>query len=71
MIICSCANINDRKVKQALSAGARTLSDVQAQLGVSMGCGSCRDAVQDEISRFYAAKSEASSFYPNDLAPTA
>lgn len=71
MIICSCANVNDGKVKKALAAGARTLRDVQAELGVSMGCGSCRDAVQDEISRFYAGKNQAAPFYPKDLAPSA
>jgi|JI10StandDraft_1071094.scaffolds.fasta_scaffold1209885_2 bacterioferritin-associated ferredoxin len=71
MIICSCANINDRKVKNALSSGARTLSDVQAELGVAMGCGSCRDAVQDEISKFYGSAGSTPRAYNGDLAPTA
>ncbi len=71
MIICSCANINDRKVKQALANGARTLSDVQAELGVAMGCGSCRDAVQDEISRHYGAATGGAPSYGGELAPSA
>lgn len=50
MIVCSCANVNDRKVKEALYGGARTLSDLQTELGVAMGCGRCREAVCDEIS---------------------
>lgn len=54
MILCSCANINDRKVREALAAGARTLADVQVELGVAMGCGRCRDAVTDEIARHFA-----------------
>jgi len=71
MIICLCANINDRKVKQALCSGARTLSDVQAELGAAMGCGSCRDAVQDEISKFYGSAVSGSADYSGELAPSA
>lgn len=51
MILCSCANINERKVRDALAQGARTLADVQAQLGVAMACGRCREAVANEIRR--------------------
>ncbi|MFZ5627919.1 MAG: (2Fe-2S)-binding protein [Spirochaetota bacterium] len=50
MIVCSCANVNDRKVKEALHRGARTLSDLQTAVGVAMGCGRCREAVCEEIS---------------------
>lgn len=51
MILCSCANINERKVRDALAQGARTLADIQAELGAAMACGRCRDAVVGEISR--------------------
>ncbi|GAB4424338.1 MAG: hypothetical protein OHK0011_04920 [Turneriella sp.] len=51
MIVCSCANVNDRKVKEALERGARTLSDLQTELGVAMGCGRCRETVCEEISK--------------------
>lgn len=70
MIICSCANINDRKVREALAGGARTLADVQNQLGAAMGCGTCRDAVNEEIARFYNANVARPAYYPSDLAPT-
>jgi bacterioferritin-associated ferredoxin len=51
MILCSCVNVNDRKVKEALERGARTLSDLQTALDVAMGCGRCREAVCEEISK--------------------
>lgn len=49
MIVCSCANVNDRKLKEALRKGARTLADLQTEVGVAMGCGRCRNAVCEEI----------------------
>jgi bacterioferritin-associated ferredoxin len=69
VIICSCANINDRKVREAMSRGARTLADIQVELGAGMGCGTCRDAVNEEISKFYGAIAQEPGFYPETLAP--
>lgn len=69
MIICCCANINDRQVRDALASGARTLADVQVELGAAMGCGRCREAVNEEIAKFCGANTAAGSFYP-DLAPS-
>lgn len=68
MIICCCANINDRQVRETLASGARTLADVQVNLGAAMGCGRCREAVNEEISKFHGAAAGAGSFYPADLA---
>lgn len=66
MIICSCANVNDRRVREALAGGARTLADLQVELGVAMGCGRCRDAVCEEISR-YSGSSPAVSVYSGQV----
>lgn len=62
MILCSCANVNDRKVREALQSGARTLADVQQELGVAMGCGRCREAVCEEISRHCGAISTDATY---------
>ncbi|MBN8222777.1 MAG: (2Fe-2S)-binding protein [Spirochaetes bacterium] len=70
MIVCCCANINDRQVKEALAEGARTLADVQVKLGAAMGCGRCRDAVNEEISKFCGATA-GGAFFPADLAHNA
>ncbi|MBX3721377.1 MAG: (2Fe-2S)-binding protein [Turneriella sp.] len=68
MIICCCANINDRQVREALTGGARTLADVQVNLGAAMGCGRCREAVNEEIAKFHGSGAGLGGFYPSDLA---
>ena len=70
MIICCCANINDRQVREALSGGARTLADVQVKTGAAMGCGRCKEAVLEEIARFQPDMAAKRPFVPSDLAPT-
>jgi bacterioferritin-associated ferredoxin len=71
MIVCCCANVNDRQVKEALNTGARTLADVQVKLGAAMGCGRCREAVNDEIAKFCGSVADTGSFIPSELVPTA
>jgi len=69
MIICSCANINDKQVKNALAAGARTLADLQQNLGVTMQCGQCRESVIEEIARFHAATDSVPVFPQGAFVP--
>ncbi|HRP70651.1 MAG TPA: (2Fe-2S)-binding protein [Turneriella sp.] len=69
MIICSCARVNDKQIRHALAHGSRTIADLQNKLGVSMHCGKCREAVQEEITKFYGA-SEPPHYFPSQLAPT-
>lgn len=71
MIICCCANINDRQVREALAGGARTVADIQVKTGAAMGCGRCKEAVVEEIARFHPQGNEKHPFLPKDLAPTA
>ncbi|MBS0619219.1 MAG: (2Fe-2S)-binding protein [Spirochaetes bacterium] len=69
MIICSCANVNDKQVKNALASGARTLADLQQNLGVTMQCGRCREAVFEEIARFHGAADTVPVYPQGTLAP--
>lgn len=43
MFVCICNAITDHQIKETVSAGASTLSDLQAQLGVATCCGCCKD----------------------------
>ena len=49
MFICVCNAITERQVQEAVSAGAQSLSDLQAQLGVGGCCGCCRDTAVDYL----------------------
>jgi bacterioferritin-associated ferredoxin len=62
MIVCSCANVNDRKIQEALERGVRTLSDLQTALDVAMACGRCREAVCEEISQYCARADTGATF---------
>ncbi|KLT73370.1 bacterioferritin [Neisseria arctica] len=43
MFVCICNAITDRQIQETVAAGASTLSDLQAQLGVATCCGCCSD----------------------------
>ncbi|MFA5684314.1 MAG: (2Fe-2S)-binding protein [Lysobacteraceae bacterium] len=57
MYVCLCNGITDRTVRDAASAGARSLSDLTAMTGCASVCGSCGDLAQqllDETLREHA-----------------
>jgi bacterioferritin-associated ferredoxin len=41
MYICICNGITERDIREAAAAGARTIKDLQRELGVCAGCGKC------------------------------
>jgi len=43
MYICICNAITERQVKEAVSQGATSITDLQGQLGVATCCGACAD----------------------------
>lgn len=43
MYVCLCNAITDRQIKDTVAAGASSLTDLQAQLGVATCCGCCAD----------------------------
>ncbi len=44
MYICICNGVTDTQIKEQVSAGAASLADLQASLGVATCCGCCADA---------------------------
>ena len=44
MYICLCKAVTDHDIEAAVAAGASSLEQVQQELGVSTGCGSCSSA---------------------------
>jgi len=49
MFICVCNAITERQVQEAVTSGAASLSDLEAQLGVGACCGCCRDTAVDYL----------------------
>lgn len=43
MFVCICNVITDHEIKETIAAGASTMSDLQAQLGVATCCGCCSE----------------------------
>ena len=43
MFVCICNAITDHEIKETIAAGASTMSDLQAQLGVATCCGCCSE----------------------------
>jgi bacterioferritin-associated ferredoxin len=41
MYVCLCNPVTDREIRGCVQQGARTLSDLQMQLGVAAQCGMC------------------------------
>ena len=50
MIICICRRINDKGVREAVEAGARSPEEVQAHHGCNFNCGKCRCTIGEVIS---------------------
>ena len=52
MYVCLCNPVTDGQIRGCVRQGARTLSDLQMQLGVAAQCGMCADTalsiVQEE-----------------------
>lgn len=43
MYVCLCNAITDRQIKATIAAGASSLTDLKAQLGVATCCGCCAE----------------------------
>jgi bacterioferritin-associated ferredoxin len=50
MYVCVCNAITDKQIRKAAESGARNVWDLQRQLGVATGCGSCKEAASEILS---------------------
>jgi bacterioferritin-associated ferredoxin len=41
MIVCVCHNVSDRKIREAVDQGLRTMPELRDRLGVGSCCGKC------------------------------
>ncbi|NEN75516.1 bacterioferritin [Pelistega sp. NLN82] len=66
MYVCICNAISDKKVKEAVANGARTLADLQAQLGVATCCGCCAGCAES----YLEPQADASALQVTEVMPS-
>ncbi|WP_373740852.1 bacterioferritin-associated ferredoxin [Neisseria sp.] len=50
MFVCICNAITERQIQDSVAAGASSMNDLQAQLGVGTCCGCCKDLASSYLS---------------------
>jgi bacterioferritin-associated ferredoxin len=58
MYVCICNGITDGDIRSAVAAGARTLADLTATLGVASCCGRCADCARNLVAESCQALAE-------------
>lgn len=51
-IVCNCLSVTNGMIRDAVTAGATTLEEVQEATGAGTACGACIDDVQRVIDEF-------------------
>lgn len=59
MYVCLCQAVRESEVRDAVASGARDVEALAEALGVCMGCGVCREAVEALIDEFAAPAAQA------------
>ncbi len=47
MYVCICNAITDKQIRQAAESGVQDLWSLQRELGVAVGCGSCKEMASE------------------------
>jgi bacterioferritin-associated ferredoxin len=51
MYVCICNAITDKQIREAAKSGVKDLWGLQRELGVAVGCGSCKETAADILRR--------------------
>ena len=57
-VICSCFQVTNGMIKDAVDAGANTVEEVQDATNAGNACGACLDELQQVVSAFVAERSK-------------
>lgn len=55
-VVCTCLNVTNGMIKDAVDAGASTLEEVQEATGAGTVCGACIDDVKRLVNEFVSQK---------------
>ena len=66
MYVCICNAITDKQIRKAAESGVRDVWQLQRELGVAAGCGSCKDLASAILSESRRADRPAQPvrYYP-------
>lgn len=59
MYVCICNAVTDRDIRDAYTQGARTMPELQAELGVATCCGCCEPVARDVLESCQANEAQA------------
>ena len=57
-VVCTCLNVTNGMIKDAVDAGARTLEEVQEATGASTVCGACMEDVKHLVDFFVSEQNK-------------
>jgi bacterioferritin-associated ferredoxin len=58
MYVCICNAVTDKQIRRAVESGVEDLWGLQRELGVAVGCGSCKEMASEILSESRQAKAE-------------
>mgnify|MGYP000299154268 FL=1 len=64
MYVCVCKAVTDRQIRQAAEGGARTLSDLRRELGVTADCGRCASCAHECLKEARRCKAHPDACLP-------
>jgi bacterioferritin-associated ferredoxin len=70
MIVCICNNVSDRKIRQAVDAGATSMTALRNELEVGTCCGKCHSCAKRVLRECLQDANQSSTirFMPGALA---
>ena len=70
MIVCVCANVSERSLRNVIAEGATTAREIERRCGAGAGCGECRPLVRECLKQCKAeAQAAVSAVQASDLTP--
>jgi bacterioferritin-associated ferredoxin len=68
MYVCICNAITDKQIRKAAKSGATDLWQLQAELGVASGCGSCMETASKILAEYKSRPAPQPAMYTPALA---
>ena len=67
MYVCVCNAITDKQIRKAAKAGAESVWDLQRELGIATGCGSCLETASEILQE---TRRQTRTFEPKVFQPS-